>query len=139
MDVSIIISDRNIDVKCSSMTLLAKMSPSYSDNKECCIQDIWSGGVKTNDHRKGIGTALVYYFLDFLVSEYSPDLVVKRTRIYDEDGDSEDVCKKRLSFWDKFGLCKLDTSTAGKCLAEMAKNNVIVDTQKFVLKGSGKI
>jgi hypothetical protein len=134
MDVSIRISDRNVDVKCSSMTLLAEMSPSYSDNKACCIQDIWSGGVGTSDHRKGIGTALVYYFLDFLVSEYGPDLVVKRTPIHHETGDSQDVCKARLSFWDKFGLYQSDTSTAGKCLADLASNNVTVDTQKFVLK-----
>ncbi|MBD0412090.1 GNAT family protein [Pseudoalteromonas distincta] len=133
-------NDNNIDVFVgdnignSPMRLLAEMQSTFSDDKECKIQDIWGGGQNSSHHRKGIGTALVYFYLKHLEEKYGQHCLVTRTEIFNEAGDSADTITNRRNFWRKVGISDNQSVTVYSVLQHFASNNFIPNSTEFTLQ-----
>lgn len=118
----------------SPMRLLAEMLLTFSDEKKCLIRDIWGGGQNSNYHRKGIGTALVYFFLKHLEENYGPHCLVTRTSIYNEAEDSAETITHRQNFWSKVGISDNQPVNVSTVLQRFASNNLIPNVTEFTLQ-----
>jgi len=132
-------SCKNIDVFVGEsmgthkMALMATEQVKDSIHHKFKIQDVRGGEFGTPEHRKHIGTALVFYFLDYLNSEYGPDTIVCRDHIHHEHYDSLSTRQNRERFWSKFDLHNLNKSTVGHCLNELRKHKITVNKTQFIL------
>jgi hypothetical protein len=140
MDIYLQQKGDNIDVfvgdniGTSPMRLLAEMQLTFSDDKKCKIQDIWGGGQNSNYHRKGIGTALVYFFLKHLEENYGQDCLVTRTGIYNDAGDTAVTITNRQNFWSKVGISDNQSVTVSSALQRFDSNNLAPNITEFTLK-----
>lgn len=121
------------DVRSAPMRLLVAVTLDSNYSKAFHIEDIWGGGEKTDYHRKGIGTAMMYYLLSYLNDEYGQETVISRTGIHDDLDDTELAKSRRRAFWDKFSLHTSSASTVGHSLATMLSKEIKVDESKFTL------
>ena len=140
MDINIRIKKNYIDVYLGGdigiapMRLLVKVRVDSNRCKAFHIEDIWGGGEKDiKYHRKGVGTAMMYYFLSYIKSEYGEKTVITRTEIHDDSADTKPAKISRRSFWDKFSLHTSCSSTVGCSLASMLTNKIEVDKSKYIL------
>ena len=98
------------------------------------IEDIWGGGQDSNYHRKGIGTALVYFLLQHLDKNYGRNCLVTRTEVYHKAGDSEETIKNRNNFWHKVGISENKASTVSACLECFSVKGLVPNSAEFFLK-----
>ncbi|WP_025565916.1 N-acetyltransferase [Psychromonas sp. SP041] len=139
MDINIRVRNKFIDVYLGNdvgnadMRLLVEVKLDSNYSKAFHIEDIWGGGEKTDYHRKGIGTAMMYYFLTYLKNEYGQATVITRTEIHDDDGDTEYAKNGRRSFWNKFSLYRSSSSTVGHCLTTMLSKKIVVNESTYIL------
>lgn len=91
------------------------------------IDDIENGGVDSNCHNQGIGTALFFHFLTYVKDNCGEDTLVYRTGITHQPNDSIEIQDRRIRFWNKLGLPDKHKHTVGDCLAAMKSNDIDVD------------
>jgi len=113
--------------KNSNMKLIVTTYKNYLDITTCNIDDIEGGEATTDYHRQGVGTAMMYYFLEYAVKTFGNNTRITRTDIKHGLNDTTETENNRYSFWSKCALGdKTDENLAIVCLDQM-KQNVCLD------------
>lgn len=122
----ILITEDSIYISIGELKLIAVLVLGSNEQKVCKIDDIQGGNYKTEAHRKGTGTKLVFVLYKYLESQYGKDFKVFRSGIYHELNDPQSVKDCRVSFWNKVGLVDTSEKTVIDCLKVMRKNRIVI-------------